>query len=312
MDLKSKAIGVFDSGLGGLTAVKRIAEIMPNENIVYFGDTGRVPYGTRSEQTIIKYAKQDIAFLKSLDVKMVIAACGTVSAILPNEDSENIGLPYSGVLLPAAKRAAELTQTGRICVLGTQATVKSGAYKEAAVPGMLALIAALISIAVKEWMFHYTKRAARKINSTSLLADAWHHRSDALSSVGALLGIGLAMVGFPVADPVASIIICILIIKVAFDIFREASSRMIDTSADSATENELKKAILSVEGVIEIDLLNTRLFGPRMYVDVEISADSSLSLLQAHSIAEAVHDKLENKFPEIKHCMVHVNPYCKS
>jgi len=208
--------------------------------------------------------------------------------------------------------AVILFMTGLSIGINAVESIISGAYKEAAVPGMLALIAALISIAVKEWMFHYTKRAARKINSTSLLADAWHHRSDALSSVGALLGIGLAMVGFPVADPVASIIICILIIKVAFDIFREASSRMIDTSADSATENELKKAILSVEGVIEIDLLNTRLFGPRMYVDVEISADSSLSLLQAHSIAEAVHDKLENKFPEIKHCMVHVNPYCKS
>jgi len=208
--------------------------------------------------------------------------------------------------------AVILFMTGLSIGINAVESIIRGAYKEAAVPGMLALIAALISIAVKEWMFHYTKRAARKINSTSLLADAWHHRSDALSSVGALLGIGLAMVGFPVADPVASIIICILIIKVAFDIFREASSRMIDTSADSATENELKKAILSVEGVIEIDLLNTRLFGPRMYVDVEISADSSLSLLQAHSIAEAVHDKLENKFPEIKHCMVHVNPYCKS
>ena len=129
--MNERPIGVFESGQGGLTAVKELIQLLPSENIVYFGDTARVPYGAKSRDAVIKYAKQDIAFLKSLDVKMIIAACGTVSAILPNEDAENIGLPYSGVLLPAAKRAAELTKTGRICVLGTQATVKSGAYKEA-------------------------------------------------------------------------------------------------------------------------------------------------------------------------------------
>ncbi len=184
-----------------------------------------------------------------------------------------------------------------------------GTYKTASVPGMLALFAAVVSVAVKEWMFHYTKSAAKKIDSTALMADAWHHRSDSLSSVGALLGIGLSILGFPVADSVASIIICILILKVSIDIFCEASARMIDTSADLETVKKLKESVLSVDGVIEIDVLNTRLFGAKMYVDVEFSADANLTLLQAHTIAEAVHDKLENEFPRIKHCMVHVNPY---
>lgn len=174
--------------------------------------------------------------------------------------------------------------------------------------GFLALIAALISIAVKEWMFWYTRSGAKKLSSSALMADAWHHRSDALSSVGALIGIGLSMAGFGVFDPIASIIICILILKVSLDIFKEACSRMIDTAADDETEKKLIETIKSVEGVIEVNKLKTRLFASKMYVDVEFSADGNLSLTEAHKIAHRVHDILECTFPEIKHCMVHVNP----
>jgi len=140
------------------------------------------------------------------------------------------------------------------------------------------------------------------------MADAWHHRSDALSSVGALIGIGLSMAGFAVFDPIASIIICMLILKVSIDIFKEACSRMIDTAADDETEKKLIETIKSVEGVIEVNKLKTRLFASKMYVDVEFSADGDLSLTEAHKIAHRVHDLLEESFPEIKHCMVHVNP----
>ena len=174
--------------------------------------------------------------------------------------------------------------------------------------GTLALVAAIVSIGVKEWMFHYTKRASRKINSTALMADAWHHRSDALSSVGALIGIALSMAGFPIFDPAASIIICVLILKAALDIFKESTDKMIDTAADEKTQAELKDTIMSVDGVIEINKLNTRLFGSKMYVDVEFSADGNLTLTKAHEIAHNVHDILESKYPQIKHCMVHVNP----
>jgi glutamate racemase len=122
-----KPIGVFDSGLGGLTVVRALERIMPSENIVYFGDTGRVPYGTRSSHTIEKYARQDAEFLMKHDVKLIIAACGTVSSVAPNT---GIGLPvpYLGVVAPAVKAATEATRNKRIGILGTTATVRSGAY----------------------------------------------------------------------------------------------------------------------------------------------------------------------------------------
>ncbi len=126
--MDNRAIGVFDSGLGGLTVVKELHKILPNENIVYLGDTGRVPYGSRSRETIIKYAMQDINFLKKKDIKMIVAACGTVSSTLPREISENLGLPYADVILPSAQEACALTAHGRIGVVGTSASMRSNAY----------------------------------------------------------------------------------------------------------------------------------------------------------------------------------------
>lgn len=126
--MDNRPIGIFDSGQGGLTVVRELMRTMPNESIVYFGDTSRVPYGTKSTATITKYARQDIEFLKTRDVKMIIAACGTVSAILPKEVSQNHGLPYTGVVLPTAKTACKKTKTKHIGVLGTPATIKSKAY----------------------------------------------------------------------------------------------------------------------------------------------------------------------------------------
>ncbi len=196
------------------------------------------------------------------------------------------------------------------CVIGFDGikSIVTKSYLTSKPVGSLAPVAAIMSIAVKEWMFHYTMHTAKRINSTALKADAWHHRSDALSSVGALAGISLSMAGFPIFDPVAGIIICILIIKVSLDIFKESINRMIDTSADQKTEASLAEVILSIEGVMGINRLNTRLFGAKIYVDVEIFADSNLTLLESHHIAQNVHDTLESKFPQIKHCMVHVDP----
>lgn len=126
--MKNKAIGVFDSGLGGLTAVKELIKCLPNENIVYFGDTGRVPYGTRSKETIIKYAAQDARFLLEHNVKMIIAACGTVSSVA-SDLGESLPVMFSGVLTPTAKACAEATKTGTVAVLGTSATINSHSYK---------------------------------------------------------------------------------------------------------------------------------------------------------------------------------------
>jgi cation diffusion facilitator family transporter len=187
-------------------------------------------------------------------------------------------------------------------------SIISGSYKEKGTPGILALLAAVLSIAVKEWMFWYTRAAAKKTRMTALHADAWHHRSDALSSIGALLGVGAARLGYPIFDPVASIIICLFILKVAVDIFCDAAGRMIDKAADSETEQKLREAVLGTEGVLGIDRFSTRVFGSRLYVEVEITADGDLPLCKSHDIAERVHENIESAFPEIKHCMVHVNP----
>ncbi len=176
------------------------------------------------------------------------------------------------------------------------------------IPGIIALIAAVASIVVKESMFWYTRNAAKKINSGALMADAWHHRSDALSSVGALIGIGGARLGFPVLDPIASVIICVFIVKAAYDIFKDAIDKMVDKSCDEETEEKMRQLIKEQPGVLKVDVLRTRLFGAKMYVDIEIATDGDISLREGHEIAQVVHDKVEEKFPLVKHCMVHVNP----
>ncbi len=140
------------------------------------------------------------------------------------------------------------------------------------------------------------------------MADAWHHRSDALSSVGSFIGIGGAMLGFPVMDSVASIVICLFILKVAYDILKNALENMLDTSCDKEYEKKLSDFILCHEGVLNVDLLNTRKFGNKVYVDLEIAVDGNSSLKDAHAIAEKVHDGVEREFFDVKHIMIHVNP----
>ncbi|MGN0695344.1 MAG: cation diffusion facilitator family transporter [Oscillospiraceae bacterium] len=186
--------------------------------------------------------------------------------------------------------------------------ILSGNYSELQVPGVLALAAAIISIVSKEAMYWYTRHYAKKIDSGALMADAWHHRSDAFSSIGALIGIAGARLGFPVMDPVASLVIFIFIVKAAFDIFKDAMDKMTDHSCDEETEKQIYDCVMKNEDVMSIDLLQTRIFGNKIYVDLEISADGSFTLWEAHSIAEAVHDDIEQNFPKVKHIMVHVNP----
>ncbi len=185
----------------------------------------------------------------------------------------------------------------------------SGAYKTFEVPKIIAIIAAVVSIITKEAMFWYTIIAAKKVNSSALKADAWHHRSDALSSVGSLIGIIGAICGVPILDSIACIVICLLILKAAIQIFIDAIKKMTDESCDSKTEEEIKKYIENCDGVIKIDNLMTRLFGNRIYIIVEIACQSDLPLMAAHEIAENVHKGIEVNFPLVKHVTVHVNPY---
>jgi len=179
---------------------------------------------------------------------------------------------------------------------------------ELAIPGQLALWAAIISTVAKEAMYWYTLAAAKKINSGALKADAWHHRTDAISSVGAFIGIMGARMGYPILDPAASVVICFMILYAAYEVFEEAMDKMTDHVCDDEMVQSIKETVESVAGVEHLDTLNTRQFGNRAYVDVEISVDDSLTLLAAHEIAETVHAAIEIRFPEVKHCMVHVNP----
>ena len=177
-----------------------------------------------------------------------------------------------------------------------------------AVPGVLALVAAVVSILVKEGMYQYTRASAKRIDSSALMADAWHHRSDALSSVGALIGIGGARLGYPILDPIASVVICFFIEKAAYEIFMDAVDKMVDKACDEETEAALRECAATQEGVLGVDLLHTRVFGNKIYVDIEICADGEETLRRAHETAERVHDSIEKNFPKVKHIMVHVNP----
>ncbi|RGB65888.1 cation diffusion facilitator family transporter [Provencibacterium massiliense] len=201
--------------------------------------------------------------------------------------------------------AGMLALTGLLIgVQGVRHVLNPGALQ---VPGALALWAAALSIGVKEWMYRYTKRAAQKTGSDALMADAWHHRSDALSSVGSFLGIFGARLGFPLLDPLAAAVIALFILRAAFGIARDSVGRLTDRACDEEIAARMRAAILAQPGVLSLDELRTRVFGSRLYADVAIGADSSMTLYQAHAIAEGVHVALEREFPALKHCTVHVN-----
>ncbi len=186
--------------------------------------------------------------------------------------------------------------------------ILAGNYESLPIPGMIALIAAIVSIAVKEGMFWYTRHWARVIRSSAFEADAWHHRSDAMSSIGALVGVGGSMLGYPVLDPIASVVICLFILKQGISIIYDALKKMLDTSCGEQFEEEVRQLVDAEDQVERIDMLRTRMFGDKVYIDMEIAIDGSMQLTDAHAIAERVHDDIEHAFPEVKHVMIHVNP----
>lgn len=187
-------------------------------------------------------------------------------------------------------------------------TILSGQYETITPPGAIALAAAVLSILTKEAMFWYTRYYAKLIRSDAFMADAWHHRSDAFSSIGSLIGIGGAMLGFPVMDSVASVVICLFILKVAYDILKDAVVKMLDTSCGEQYEAELQRFVSEQQDVVCVDTLHSRMFGSKVYVDLEIEVDGGKTLQEAHAVAERVHNELERRFPDIKHVMVHLNP----
>jgi len=221
------------------------------------------------------------------------------------------GHPYGHERLESA---AALILSGLIFATGLMLGYRGvmmaieGSAGDIVVPGGLALVAAIITMVVKESLYWYTRAAAKKTGSSVLLAVAWDHRSDVLASAGAFIGILGARIGLPVLDPIASVVVSLFIIRVGVNIFREALSRMTDTSCDEAFENELRTLALEQTDVLAVDTIRTRLFGDRIYVDVEISVHGAVSLHEAHHVAQKVHDKIEQWYEKVKHCMVHVNP----
>lgn len=180
------------------------------------------------------------------------------------------------------------------------------------IPGNIALMAALISIAAKEGMYRYTINTAKRIKSFTMEADAWHHRSDALSSIGTFIGVLGARLGFEILDPIAAIIVSIFIIKVGVDLYLKSIRGLVDEAADEYIVEKIEKIASSVKGVKSITELKTRNFGSRIYVDIDISVDGNITVKEGHDIAKVVHDLIEDKIDDVKHCMVHVEPYSKN
>lgn len=176
-------------------------------------------------------------------------------------------------------------------------------------PGLIALVAAVVSIVVKEGMYWYTIIVAKKIRSLSMEADAWHHRSDAFSSIGTFAGIFGARMGIKVLDPIAGIIVSFFIIKVGIDFYRRSTRELVDEATDKETIDKIKSVVESTPGVKDINMLKTRVFGNKIYVDVEICIDENMTVKEGHEIAEIVHTRVENDVQHIKHCMVHMEPY---
>ena len=183
--------------------------------------------------------------------------------------------------------------------------IAHGSYQ---VPGLAPLLAAVFSVAVKEVMYRLTLRKAKKIGSVAMEADAWHHRSDALSSVGAFVGILGARLGLPVLDPVTGLLVSILVLKVAIDLYRKSVSGLVDSSTDAETVVRIQQLLADMDGIEEVNSLKTRVFGASAYADVTIKVDGALTVEEGHDIATLAHNKIEANLPKIKHIMVHIEP----
>jgi len=187
--------------------------------------------------------------------------------------------------------------------------IKTLIHGEYTKPGGIALIAAALSIAVKELMYWYTIKTAHKIQSIGMEADAWHHRSDAFTSIGTFIGILGARFGLAFLDPLAAIVVSIFIMKVGVDLYIKSMNELVDKAADQNIIDNIRSATISIKGVEEINDLKTRIFGNKVYVDLEIAVNKDLSVEDGHLIAENVHDAIERSVPSVKHCMVHIEPF---
>ncbi len=176
-------------------------------------------------------------------------------------------------------------------------------------PGAAAIVAAVISIVVKEIMFKYVYRVGKSLNSIALVSDAWHNRSDAFSSIGALSGVLLSRYGgYLWADSAAGLIVSILVLKVGFDIYKKSIQQLVDTAPDQKVMQEIRQICLSTEGVVEVDDMKARVVGPYIHLDLQIAVNPDITVKSGHDIAEKVEKNISNKVPNAHEIMVHVNP----
>jgi len=186
----------------------------------------------------------------------------------------------------------------RVIVIGDLAT-----------PHMVALWAAVVSIVIKEGLFQYTHRIGKKISSTSLMADAWHHRTDALSSVAALIGIGGARMGVPILDPIAALIVAALVIKVGFFAFHKAYDELMDGTLPEDVMKDINRLASEVKGTRRIKNVKARKLGIDIFIDMTIDVDPQMSVLDAHNITAEIRSSLFANLCNVKDVLIHVEPY---
>ncbi|MGM0603151.1 MAG: cation diffusion facilitator family transporter [Bacillota bacterium] len=180
--------------------------------------------------------------------------------------------------------------------------------KETSIPGTAALIIAFVSIVSKEILYRYTIKIGERINSRGLIADAHHHRSDALSSVAALIGIGGAKLGFWYLDPAAGFVVALLILKVGYEIMRDSSHELMDGMPEEGKIEQIKKISKNVSGVIDVDEIKIRSYGPKFIADIIIIVDDNLTVGEGHDIAAEVKENIMDGEEDIKDVLVHVDP----
>lgn len=175
-------------------------------------------------------------------------------------------------------------------------------------PGTIAVWAAVLSIAVKEWMYRYTVNVGRKIESQAIIADAWHHRTDVFSSIAALIGIGGAVLGFPILDPLAGIVVSLMILKAAVSIYWDAVSDLMDTAPPKEIIEKIESITLKTQGINTVNEIKARKFGSQFYVDLKICVDKNLSVEEGHNLASQAKKSILKSMKNIKDVLIHVNP----
>ena len=188
----------------------------------------------------------------------------------------------------------------------------SKSYINVVIVGNVAIFAAVISILAKEWLFWYTRSVAKKIKSGALMAEAWHHRTDVMASIGSLVGVIFAKLGYPIVDSIASIVICLFILKTSISIFIDSVNGLIDKACSDDILDKVEKILLNNKEVVVIDNIKSRVFSSKIYLDIEVSIDNQTSLEDANNIANNLNLDIKNNVEEIKNCMIRVNPITKN